>query len=167
MRLPLILMAALGIVVSALALREQHLPHRRRLPCSITNVGDGGHRQSQPLTPWWVGVVRRRPRHLRELADGCHWRGTHAPTAPCWRPALVGLGFCCNSPTSKHTILGVWCIYAFISLEISRSSPFMTLASSSDETRKGKKEKAGPDWPPLSSVYPSVILVQIRGEHSF
>jgi vitamin-K-epoxide reductase (warfarin-sensitive) len=114
MRYVLVLLAALGIVASALALRE-HYRTEGDSPCSINER-------------WDCGIVNHSPYAVV--------KGTGIPVAIvgiagyllmgilAWRrafllllaAAVVGLAFSLYLAHIEATILGVWCIYCAISL---------------------------------------------------
>jgi vitamin-K-epoxide reductase (warfarin-sensitive) len=114
MKYALVLLAALGIAVSALALRE-HYRTEGDSPCSINER-------------WDCGIVNHSPYALLAgipvaifgiagyfLMGALAWR--HA-----WRlllvAALVGLAFSLYLAHIEAHVLGVWCIYCVISLGI-------------------------------------------------
>ena len=114
MRYVLILLAALGIVVSALALRE-HYRTEGDAPCSINER-------------WDCGIVNKSPYAVV--------KGTGIPVAVlgivgyllmgalAWRrayrfllaAAVAGLAFSLYLAHIEAHVLGVWCIYCVISL---------------------------------------------------
>jgi vitamin-K-epoxide reductase (warfarin-sensitive) len=114
MKYVLVLLAVLGIVVSALALRE-HYRTEGDSPCSINER-------------WDCGIVNHSPYAVVQ--------GTGIPVAVlgiagyllmgalAWRrsyqfllaAALVGLAFSLYLARIEAQVLGVWCIYCVISL---------------------------------------------------
>jgi uncharacterized membrane protein len=114
MKYVLVLLAALGIVASSLALRE-HYRTEGDSPCSINQV-------------WDCGIVNHSPYAVV--------KGTGIPVAVvgiagylligilAWRRAwrlllaatVIGLAFSLYLAHIEATILGVWCIYCAISL---------------------------------------------------
>jgi vitamin-K-epoxide reductase (warfarin-sensitive) len=114
MKYVLVVLAILGIVVSALALRE-HYRTEGDSPCSINER-------------WDCGIVNHSPYAVL--------RGTGIPVAAlgmfgyflmaalAWRRAyrvllaitLVGLGFSLYLARIEKDVLGVWCVYCVISL---------------------------------------------------
>jgi vitamin-K-epoxide reductase (warfarin-sensitive) len=114
MKYILVLLAILGIVVSALALRE-HYREAGDSPCSINER-------------WDCGIVNHSPYAVLQ--------GTGIPVAAlgmfgyflmavlAWRRAyrillaitLVGLGFSLYLARIEAHVLGVWCVYCVISL---------------------------------------------------
>ena len=114
MRYILILLATLGIVVSALALRE-HYRTEGGSPCSINER-------------WACGIVNHSPSAMLPgipvAALGI--AGYLLMAALAWRRAyrlvlvvaLAGLAFSLYLAHVEAHILGVWCIYCVISLGI-------------------------------------------------
>ena len=112
MRYVLILLATLGIVVSALALRE-HYRTEGDSPCSINER-------------WDCGIVNHSPyavlRGVPVAALGII--GYLLMAALSWRRAYqlllivaaTGLGFSLYLAQIEARVLGVWCIYCVISL---------------------------------------------------
>jgi len=112
MKYILILLAALGIVVSALALRE-HYRTEGDSPCSINER-------------WDCGIVNHSPyavlRGVPVAALGII--GYLLMAALSWRRAYrlllivaaTGLGFSLYLAQIEARVLGVWCIYCVISL---------------------------------------------------
>jgi vitamin-K-epoxide reductase (warfarin-sensitive) len=112
MRYILVLLAAVGIVVSALALRE-HYRTEGDSPCSINER-------------WDCGIVNHSPyamlRGIPVAALGI--AGYLLMGALAWRrayrlllaAALAGLAFSLYLAHIEARILGVWCIYCAISL---------------------------------------------------
>jgi vitamin-K-epoxide reductase (warfarin-sensitive) len=125
MRYILILLAALGVVVSALALRE-HYRTEGDSPCSINER-------------WDCGIVNHSPYAMV--------RGTGIPVAVlgiagyllmaalAWRrayrwvlaAALVGFAYSLYLAHIEASVLGVWCIYCVISLGIISIISFLAL----------------------------------------
>jgi vitamin-K-epoxide reductase (warfarin-sensitive) len=112
MKYLLILLAALGIVVSALALRE-HYRTEGDSPCSINER-------------WDCGIVNHSPYAILEgipvailgiagylLMAALAWRRTYLPLLAA---ALVGLAYSLYLAHIEAHVLGVWCIYCVISL---------------------------------------------------
>ena len=112
MKYVLIFLAALGIVVSALALRE-HYRTEGDAPCSINER-------------WDCGIVNHSPyavlRGVPVAALGII--GYLLMAALSWRRAYqlllivaaTGLGFSLYLAQIEARVLGVWCIYCVISL---------------------------------------------------
>ncbi|MHB8216685.1 MAG: vitamin K epoxide reductase family protein [Candidatus Sulfotelmatobacter sp.] len=112
MKYALILLAALGIVVSALALRE-HYRTEGDSPCSINERWDCGivnHSPYAMLAGIPVAVLGIAGYLLMAvLASRRAWRMLLAA-------ALVGLAFSLYLARIEAHVLGVWCIYCVISL---------------------------------------------------
>ncbi len=111
MRYILILLAVLGIVVSALALREHYRTDTS--PCSINERWDCGIVNHSPYA-----MLAGIPVAILGIAGyllmgGLAWRRS-------WRlllvAALVGLAFSLYLAHIEARVLGVWCIYCVISL---------------------------------------------------
>ncbi len=111
MRYILILLAILGIVVSALALREHYRTDTS--PCSINERWDCGIVNHSPYA-MFAGI----PVAILGIA------GYVFMAALAWRRAwrlllaasLVGLAFSLYLAHIEARVLGVWCIYCVISL---------------------------------------------------
>jgi len=114
MRYILVLLAALGIVVSGLALRE-HYRTEGDSPCSINER-------------WDCGIVNHSPYAMLKgtgipvaalgiagylLMGALAWRRAHRILLVV---ALAGLSFSLYLAHIEKDILGVWCIYCAISL---------------------------------------------------
>jgi len=112
MKYALILLAALGIVVSALALRE-HYRTEGDSPCSINERWDCGivnHSPYAMLAGIPVAVLGIAGYLLMAvLASRRAWRLLLAA-------ALMGLAFSLYLARIEAHVLGVWCIYCVISL---------------------------------------------------
>ncbi len=107
-----VLLASLGIVVSALALRE-HYRTEGDSPCSINERWDCGIVNHSPYA-----MLAGIPVAILGIAGyllmgGLAWRRS-------WRlllvAALVGLAFSLYLAHIEARVLGVWCIYCVISL---------------------------------------------------
>jgi vitamin-K-epoxide reductase (warfarin-sensitive) len=111
MRYVLVLLAVLGIVVSALALREHYRTDTS--PCSINERWDCGivnHSPYAMLAGIPVAILGIAGYLLMAaLAAGRAWRLLLAA-------ALVGLAFSLYLAHIESRVLGVWCIYCVISL---------------------------------------------------
>jgi vitamin-K-epoxide reductase (warfarin-sensitive) len=114
MKYVLVLLAAVGIVASALALRE-HYRTEGDSPCSINERWDCGIVNHSPYA-----VLRGTGIPVAALGIAGYllmgalaWRGA-------WRillaSALAGLAFSLYLAHIEKDILGVWCIYCAISL---------------------------------------------------
>ena len=112
MKYILVVLSALGIVVSALALRE-HYRTEGDSPCSINERWDCGIVNHSPYATL-AGI----PVALLGIA------GYLLMAALAWRrayrlllaPAISGLAFSLYLAHIESSILGVWCIYCVISL---------------------------------------------------
>jgi vitamin-K-epoxide reductase (warfarin-sensitive) len=125
MKYILILLATLGVVVSALALRE-HYRTEGDAPCSINER-------------WDCGIVNKSPYAMLAgvpvAALGI--AGYILMAVLAWRRAyrlllavvLAGLAFSLYLAHIEAHILGVWCIYCVISLGDISIITLMTLAS--------------------------------------
>ncbi len=112
MRYILVLLAALGITVSALALRE-HYRTEGDSPCSINEHWDCGIVNHSPYAAL-VGIpVAAFGIFGYLLMAALAWRRAYRPLLAA---ALVGLGFSLYLAHVEAHILGVWCIYCVISL---------------------------------------------------
>ena len=111
MRYVLVLLAVLGIVVSALALREHYRTDTS--PCSINERWDCGivnHSPYAMLAGIPVAILGIAGYLLMAvLAASRAWRLLLAT-------ALVGLAFSLYLAHIESRVLGVWCIYCVISL---------------------------------------------------
>jgi vitamin-K-epoxide reductase (warfarin-sensitive) len=112
MRYVLVLLATLGIVVSALALRE-HYRTEGDAPCSINERWDCGIVNHSPYA-MLAGIpvaILGMAGYL--LMGALAWRRS-------WRfllaTALAGLAFSLYLARIEAHVLGVWCIYCVISL---------------------------------------------------
>lgn len=108
----LILLTAIGIIVSALALRE-HYRTEGDAPCSINERWDCGIVNHSPyavlagIPVAVLGIVG----YL--LMGALAWRRAYGSVLAA---ALVGLAFSLYLARIEAHVLGVWCIYCVISL---------------------------------------------------
>ncbi len=112
MRYLLLLLATLGIVVSALALRE-HYREAGDSPCSINERWDCGIVNHSPYA-MLAGIpvaVLGIAGYL--LMGALAWRRAFRIVLAA---ALVGLAFSLHLAHIEAHVLGVWCIYCVISL---------------------------------------------------
>jgi uncharacterized membrane protein len=112
MRYVLVLLAALGIVVSALALRE-HYRTEGDSPCSINERWDCGIVNHSPYA-MLAGIpvaVLGIAGYL--LMGALAWRRAYRILLAA---ALAGLAFSLYLARIEAHVLGVWCIYCAISL---------------------------------------------------
>ncbi|MGA7399795.1 MAG: vitamin K epoxide reductase family protein [Candidatus Sulfotelmatobacter sp.] len=111
MRYILILLAVLGIVVSALALREHYRTDTS--PCSINERWDCGIVNHSPYA-----MLAGIPVAILGIAGYLLMGALAARRA--WRllllAALIGLAFSLYLAHIEARVLGVWCIYCVISL---------------------------------------------------
>jgi len=111
MRYVLILLAALGIVVSALALSEHYRTDTS--PCSINERWDCGIVNHSPYA-----MLAGIPVAVLGIAGYLLMGALAARRAYRWllAAALVGLAFSLYLALIEAHVLGVWCIYCVISL---------------------------------------------------
>jgi len=114
MKYLLVVLAVLGVVVSALALREHYRTYGDS-PCSINERWDCGVVNHSPYA-----VVRGIPVAAIGIAGYVLMGGL--ALRRCYRVLLVaalgGLGFSLYLANIEAHVLGVWCIYCVISLGI-------------------------------------------------
>ncbi len=114
MRYVLVVLAAAGIVVSALALRE-HYRTAGDSPCSINERWDCGIVNHSPYAMLAGIPVAALGIAGYLLMAALAWRRAYRFVLAA---ALVGLGFSLYLAHVEKDILGVWCIYCVISLGI-------------------------------------------------
>jgi vitamin-K-epoxide reductase (warfarin-sensitive) len=113
MRYVLVVLAALGIVVSALALREHYRTDAS--PCSINDKWDCGIVNHSPYAVLWkvpvatIGIAGYLLMALLSLRRAYRLMLVLV---------LVGLGFSLYLADIEAHILGVWCIYCVASLGV-------------------------------------------------
>ncbi len=112
MRYVLVLLAAFGIIVSALALRE-HYRTAGDSPCSINERWDCGIVNHSPYAVLAGIPVAALGIAGYLLMGALAWRRAYRLVLVV---ALVGLGFSLYLAHVEKDILGVWCIYCVISL---------------------------------------------------
>ena len=112
MKYVLVLLATLGIVVSALALRE-HYRTEGDSPCSINEHWDCGIVNHSPYATLAGIPVAILGIAGYFLMGALAWRGANRLLLAA---ALVGLGFSLYLARIEAHVLGVWCIYCVISL---------------------------------------------------
>jgi vitamin-K-epoxide reductase (warfarin-sensitive) len=121
----LVLLTVLGIVVSALALRE-HYRTEGDAPCSINERWDCGIVNHSPyavlagIPVAILGIVG----YL--LMGALAWRRAYGAVLAA---ALVGLAFSLYLARIEAHVLGVWCIYCVISLGDISLITLLTLAT--------------------------------------
>jgi len=124
MRYILILLSLLGIVVSALALREHYRTDTS--PCSINERWDCGIVNHSPYA-----MLAGIPVAILGIAGYLLMAALAARRA--WRlllaAALVGLAFSLYLAHIEARVLGVWCIYCVISLGIISLMSLLTLGT--------------------------------------
>jgi vitamin-K-epoxide reductase (warfarin-sensitive) len=112
MRYILILLAALGIVVSTLALRE-HYRTEGDSPCSINERWDCGIVNHSPYALRWGIPVAVFGIAGYLLMAALAWRRAYRFLLAV---ALAGLAYSLYLANIEAHVLGVWCIYCVISL---------------------------------------------------
>lgn len=112
MKYLLVLLAALGIVVSALALRE-HYRTEGDAPCSINERWDCGIVNKSPYAMLGGIPVAALGIAGYLLMAALAWKRAYRLILAA---ALVGLGFSLYLARIEAHVLGVWCIYCVISL---------------------------------------------------
>jgi vitamin-K-epoxide reductase (warfarin-sensitive) len=128
MKYVLVILAALGIVVSALALRE-HYRTEGDSPCSINAVWDCGIVNQSPYA-----IVKGTGIPVADLGIA----GYFLMATLAWRrsyrlllaAAVAGLAFSLYLAHIEAHVLGVWCIYCVISLGDISLITLLTLATS-------------------------------------
>jgi vitamin-K-epoxide reductase (warfarin-sensitive) len=113
MRYVLVLLAVLGIVVSALALREHFRTDTS--PCSINDKWDCGIVNHSPYALLWKVPVATIGMVGYLLMAVLSLRRAYPLLLPT---ALVGLAFSLYLAHIEAHILGVWCIYCVASLAV-------------------------------------------------
>jgi vitamin-K-epoxide reductase (warfarin-sensitive) len=125
MRYVLVLLTVIGIVVSALALRE-HYRTEGFAPCDINERWDCGIVNQSPYAVLWgipvaaIGIAGYLL--MGALALKRAYRLLLAAT-------LAGLGFSLYLAHIEKDILGVWCIYCVISLGVISLMSLLVLTS--------------------------------------
>ena len=112
MRHVLVVLAALGIVVSALALRE-HYRTEGDSPCSINERWDCGIVNHSPYAMLAGIPVAALGIAGYLLMGALAWRRAYLIVLAA---ALAGLAFSLYLARIEAHVLGVWCIYCVISL---------------------------------------------------
>ena len=112
MRYILILLAALGIVVSTLALRE-HYRTEGDSPCSINERWDCGIVNHSPYAMRWGIPIAFFGIAGYLLMAALAWRRAYRFLLAV---ALAGLAYSLYLANIEAHVLGVWCIYCVISL---------------------------------------------------
>jgi vitamin-K-epoxide reductase (warfarin-sensitive) len=112
MRYILVLLAALGITVSALALRE-HYRTEGDAPCSINERWDCGIVNHSPYATRWGIPVAVFGIAAYLLMGTLAWRRAYRFVLAV---ALAALAYSLYLAHIEAHVLGVWCIYCVISL---------------------------------------------------
>ena len=112
MKYVLVLLAALGIVVSALALRE-HYRTEGDSPCSINDRWDCGIVNHSPYAALAGIPVAALGIAGYLLMGALAWRRSYRVLLAA---AVAGLAFSLYLARIESHVLGVWCIYCVISL---------------------------------------------------
>jgi vitamin-K-epoxide reductase (warfarin-sensitive) len=138
MRYLLVVLAALGMVVSALALRE-HYRTEGDAPCSINERWDCGIVNKSPYA-MLAGVPVAALGIVGYLIMGAlAWRRSYRFVLAV---ALVGLAFSLYLARIEKNILGVWCIYCVISLGDISLITLLTLGATVVSWRSPQIKKA-------------------------
>lgn len=137
MRYVLILLAALGIVVSALALRE-HYRTEGDAPCSINERWDCGIVNHSPYAMLGKSGIPVAALGIAGylLMAALAWRRAYLFVLAA---ALAGLAYSLYLAHIESTILGVWCIYCVISLGIISIISLLTLGATVVQFRSSPK----------------------------
>jgi vitamin-K-epoxide reductase (warfarin-sensitive) len=112
MKYILVILAVLGIVASALALRE-HYREEGDSPCSINERWDCGIVNHSPYATLAGIPVAALGIAGYLLMAGLAWRRAYRLLLAV---ALVGLAFALYLAHIEKDVLGVWCVYCVISL---------------------------------------------------
>jgi vitamin-K-epoxide reductase (warfarin-sensitive) len=126
MRYLLVVLAALGMVVSALALRE-HYRTEGDSPCSINERWDCGIVNHSPYAMLAGIPVAALGIAGYILMAALAWRRSYRLMLAV---ALVGLAFSLYLARIEKDILGVWCIYCVISLGVISLITLLAMGSS-------------------------------------
>jgi uncharacterized membrane protein len=113
MRYVLVLLAVLGLVVSALALREHYRTDTS--PCSINDKWDCGIVNHSPYAVLWKVPVAAIGMTGYLLMAVISLRRSYSLLLMI---VMVGLGFSLYLAHIEAHILGVWCIYCVASLAV-------------------------------------------------
>jgi vitamin-K-epoxide reductase (warfarin-sensitive) len=125
MKYVLILLAALGMVVSALALRE-HYRTEGDSPCSINERWDCGIVNHSPYATLAGIPVAVLGIAGYILMGALAWRRAYRLVLAA---AVAGLAFSLYLAHIEASVLGVWCIYCVISLGVISLITLLSLAS--------------------------------------
>ena len=138
MRYLLVVLAALGIVVSALALRE-HYRTEGDSPCSINERWDCGIVNHSPYAMLAGIPVAALGIAGYILMAALAWRRSYRLMLAA---ALAGLAFSLYLARIEKNILGVWCIYCVISLGVISLITLLTLGVTAVSMRSPQIKKA-------------------------
>jgi vitamin-K-epoxide reductase (warfarin-sensitive) len=114
MRYVLVVLAAVGIVASSLALRE-HYRTEGDSPCSINERWDCGIVNHSPYAVRWGIPVAIFGIAGYLLMAALAWRRAYGAVLAV---ALAGLAYSLYLAHIEASVLGVWCIYCVVSLGI-------------------------------------------------
>ncbi len=138
MRYLLVVLATLGIVVSALALRE-HYRTEGDSPCSINERWDCGIVNHSPYAMLAGVPVAALGIAGYILMAALAWRRSYRLMLAV---ALVGLAFSLYLAHIEKDILGVWCIYCVMSLGVISLITLLTLGVTAVSWRSPQINKA-------------------------
>jgi vitamin-K-epoxide reductase (warfarin-sensitive) len=138
MRYVLVALAALGMVVSALALRE-HYRTEGDAPCSINERWDCGIVNKSPYAMLAGVPVAALGIAGYILMAALAWRRSYRLMLAV---ALVGLAFSLYLARIEAHVLGVWCIYCVISLGDISLITLLTLGATVVSWRSPQIKKA-------------------------
>ena len=139
MRHVLVVLAALGIVVSALALRE-HYRTEGDSPCSINERWDCGIVNHSPYAMLGGIPVAALGIAGYLLMGALAWRRAYRLLTAA---ALLGLAFSLYLARIEAHVLGVWCIYCAISLADISLITLLALAITFASWRRPEVRKGG------------------------
>ena len=138
MRYVLVILAAAGIVVSALALRE-HYRTEGESPCSINDRWDCGIVNHSPYAVRWGIPIAVFGIAGYLLMGALAWRRAfHFVLAA----ALAGLAYSLYLAHIEASVLGVWCIYCVISLGVISLITLLSLGTAVATWRNPEIRKA-------------------------
>jgi len=138
MKYILVLLATLGVVVSALALRE-HYRTEGDSPCSINERWDCGIVNQSPYAMLAGVPVAALGIAGYVLMAALAWRRSYRLLLAV---ALVGLAFSLYLARIEAHVLGVWCIYCVISLGVISLITLLTLGVTAVSWRSPQIKKA-------------------------
>ena len=138
MRYVLVILAAAGIVVSALALRE-HYRTEGESPCSINDRWDCGIVNHSPYAVRWGIPIAVFGIAGYLLMGALAWRRAFRFVLAA---ALAGLAYSLYLAHIEASVLGVWCIYCVISLGVISLITLLSLGTALATWRKPATRKA-------------------------